>query len=328
MAMRPTYISPSIQRHLGYTVDEALALKMEQVFSPQSYASAMDMLTAELVRENEPGNDPDRGRLLEVELVHKTGCLVPFEIHYSGIREGDGRLVEVVAVARDITVRRAAEEFRLFSARRTVAALQQTVRALSILGEMRDSYTAAHQRRVAGLVWAMGDAMGLNDHALQGLRLAGLIHDIGKVHVPAEILTRPGRLSPAEFEIIKTHPAAGYEVLSGIEFPWAIAETVYQHHERLDGSGYPRGLGGDDIIPEARILAVADVVEAIASDRPYRPALGADTALSEISTNKGRLYDASVVDACLKVFREGYQLDDECREPGLSTIGAQATPEA
>ena len=134
------------------------------------------------------------------------------------------------------------------------------------------------------------------------LRLAGLIHDVGKVNVPAEILANPGRLSEAEFSIIKSHPLAGYKILKTIEFPWPLAQIVYQHHERIDGSGYPLGLSGEDIILEARILAVADVVEAMSSHRPYRPALGVDAAMQEIKQNRGILYDVNVVDACLWLF--------------------------
>jgi len=312
--MRPTYVSPSIERQLGYTVDEAMTLSMESLFAPDSYQRAMQLVAAELVRDEIPGVDPGRTELLEVELVHRDGRHVPFEIHYSALRDADGKPAEIVAIARDITSRRAAEQFRAASAQRMLGTLQQTVRSLAALGEMRDSYTAAHQQRVADLAHVIGTAFGLDAHTLQGLKSAGLIHDIGKVRVPAEILTKPGGLSFAESEIMKTHPAVGYEVLSGIDFPWPIAEAVFQHHERLDGSGYPRGLVDSQIIPEARILAVADVVEAIASARPYRAALGTGVALREISSHKGTLYDASVVDACIKVFQGGYRLEKQAED--------------
>jgi PAS domain S-box-containing protein/putative nucleotidyltransferase with HDIG domain len=311
MTMRPTYISPSIQRHLGYTASEGMNLNMEDVFSPESYRQAMLLLAAELARDDQPDLDPDRGSLLEIEMVHKDGHYVPFEVHYSAIRDSRGKPVEIVAIARNIATRRADEEFRTESTRRQLEALRQTVRSLAALGEMRDSYTAIHQRRVAVLACAIGEAIGLDTDALEGLRIAGLIHDIGKVRVPAEILTRPGRLTSAEIEIIKTHPYVGYQVLSGIDFPWAIADMVYQHHERLDGSGYPLGLTEDRIIPGARILAVADVVEAIASDRPYRAALGTEAALEEISKKRGVQYDASAVDACLALFQQGYRLEED-----------------
>jgi putative nucleotidyltransferase with HDIG domain len=170
--------------------------------------------------------------------------------------------------------------------------------------EMRDPYTAGHQRRVAQLACAIATEMGLPDEQIEGLRLAGLIHDMGKMTVPAGILNRPGELSNFQWGLIKAHPQIGYDILKDLDFPWPLADIVLQHHERLDGSGYPQGLSDGEIMVEARILAVADVVVAMASHRPYRPARGIDAALEEISQNSGRLYDAEVVDACLKLFTE------------------------
>lgn len=175
---------------------------------------------------------------------------------------------------------------------------------MAATAQMRDPYTAGHQKRVTQLATAIATEMGLSKDDINGLRLAGLVHDIGKTGVPAEILSNPLKLSGAEFSIIKTHPEAGYDILKLIKFPQPVAETVHQHHERLDGSGYPRGIKGGDIILEARILAVADVVEAMSSHRPYRPAIGLDKALQEITENKGVLYDATAVDACLKLYQE------------------------
>ncbi len=185
-----------------------------------------------------------------------------------------------------------------------VKALKDMVEAMAMIVEMRDPYTAGHQRRVTQLACAIGKKMCLSEDQANALRLAGLIHDIGKVRVPSEILTNPDGLAEAEFNMIKVHPLAGYKILSTIEFPWPIAQIVYQHHERMDGSGYPLGLSDGDILLEARILAVADVVEAMSSHRPYRPALGRDRALSEITQKKGVLYDTDVVDACLWLFTE------------------------
>jgi len=182
--------------------------------------------------------------------------------------------------------------------------LDNAVTAIAATVEMRDPYTAGHQRRVARLAVAIAREMGLPDDQVQGLRMAGVVHDIGKIHVPAEILSSPAKLSNAEFEIIKTHPLAGYEILKVIDFPWPVAEIVYQHHEKLDGSGYPRGLKGEEILLEARILTVADVVEAMTSHRPYRPGFGVFPALQEISRNKGKFYDAAAVEACLRIFME------------------------
>ncbi len=182
--------------------------------------------------------------------------------------------------------------------------LESAIGALAATVEQRDPYTAGHQRRVAGLAVAIGREMGFADDRLTGLHVAGTIHDIGKISVPAEILSRPGKLSSVEFELIKGHAQAGYEIIKGVDFPWPVAQAIWQHHERLDGSGYPRGLKGDQVILDARILAVADVVEAMSSHRPYRAGLGVDFALKEIEDKRGQLFDPAVVDACLRVFRE------------------------
>lgn len=178
-----------------------------------------------------------------------------------------------------------------------IQVLEQTV-------EIRDPYTAGHQRRVADLACTVAEEMGLSDDRIDGIRIAGIIHDIGKIYVPAEILSKPRRLSQIEFNLIKTHPQVGFDVLKAIDFPWPVAKIILQHHERLDGSGYPHNLSAGDILLEAKILGVADVVEAMASHRPYRPSLGVDEALKEISKNKGILYEPVVVDACSQVFEE------------------------
>jgi PAS domain S-box-containing protein/putative nucleotidyltransferase with HDIG domain len=188
--------------------------------------------------------------------------------------------------------------------RRIQVTMESTIQALASTVEFRDPYTAGHQRRVAQLSMAIGREMGLSDDCVNGLYLAAIVHDIGKIRVPAEVLTRPGRLSSIEFEMVKTHVEAGYEILKAIDFPWPIADVVRQHHERLNGTGYPNGLRGDELLLESRILAVADVVEAIASFRPYRPALGVDVALAEIEAGRGAVFDSNVVDACVRQFRE------------------------
>jgi putative nucleotidyltransferase with HDIG domain len=176
--------------------------------------------------------------------------------------------------------------------------------------ETRDPYTAGHQIRSANLARTIATEMGLSQEKIEGIRMAGSIHDIGKLSIPAEILSKPTKLSEIEFSLIKEHARQGYEMLKNVESPWPLAEIVYQHHERMDGSGYPRNLKGNDILIEARILNVADVVEAMASHRPYRPALGIDAALEEIEKNRGILYDKTVVDVCLTLFRKkGFQLE-------------------
>ena len=232
----------------------------------------------------------------------------------SGIGEvikENGRPVGIQVIAQDITERKEAEEQADLSTQQLLKALEDMVEALAVTVESRDPYTAGHQRRVAQIACAIASDMGLAEDQLVGIRLAGLIHDVGKVRVPSEILTNPDGLTEAEMRIVRTHPMVGYEILKNIDFPWPIAKAVLQHHERLDGSGYPLGLSEEEIITEARILAVADVVEAMASHRPYRPGLGIDKALNEIECNRGRLYDSAAVDSCVKLFKnKGFELQD------------------
>jgi len=188
--------------------------------------------------------------------------------------------------------------------------LEQAVAAIALTIEKRDPYTAGHQRRTALLAVAIAKLLGLPSKQQEGLYFGGLVHDIGKINVPVEILNRPGRISELEYQIIKSHPEVGYEIMKDIEFPWPVAQMIHQHHERLDGSGYPLGLKGDAILLEARILSVADVVEAIASHRPYRPGLGIDVALEEIVSHRGVFFDEAAVDACVRLFREeGYRFE-------------------
>lgn len=187
---------------------------------------------------------------------------------------------------------------------KTQSTLQGTVQAMALALEARDPYTSLHQQRVALLACAIAKEMNLAQDEIAGIHMAALVHDLGKIYLPAEILSRPGRLSEVEFTMIKTHPQVGYNILKELEFSYPIALTVLQHHERIDGSGYPRGVHYEDIIPGVRILAVADVVEAMASHRPYRPALGVDKAMEEIWQKKGVLYDPAVAEACTRLFTE------------------------
>lgn len=189
--------------------------------------------------------------------------------------------------------------------RRLQGTLNQVVLTLSRIVEYRDPYTAGHQQRVAGLSLAIAERMGLRQEQREGLRIAALLHDIGKLAVPVEILSKPGRLNEHEFELVKTHPAIGYRILSEIDFPWPVAEVVYQHHERLDGSGYPRGLRGEEILLEARIIGVADVTEAMLNHRPYRPAYPLGEVIEELTKNKGILYDPDVVEVCTELLSTG-----------------------
>ena len=246
---------------------------------------------------------------VEYEVVDKKGKRWCLQLYNKNIYDAEGLLVASDVVAHDITERKQAEvklQQTLDSLRKAHSA---TIKVMVSAVEMRDPYTSGHQARSADIARAIATEMGLSKEQIDGIRLAGSIHDIGKLSVPAEILSKPAKLTDLEFSLIKEHPQVGYEMLKNVESPWPLAQIVYQHHERMNGSGYPRNLKGDEIIIEARIMGVADVVEAIASHRPYRPSRGIDFALEEIEKNKGILYDAAVADACLKLFREkGYQL--------------------
>jgi PAS domain S-box-containing protein len=216
----------------------------------------------------------------------------------------DGETQQIITIVRDVSERRLSEEALRASERSLDQALEGTVGVMGALAEMRDPYTAGHEQLVTRLAMAIGERMGLPEQSRRALRLAGQVHDIGKIAVPAEILSKPGRLSDMEFQLVRRHPQVGYEILSGIEFRLPIADIVHQHHERVDGSGYPQGLTGEQMLPEARILAVADVIEAMASHRPYRPALGIEAALEEVERGRGSVYDPDVVDACLAMVRD------------------------
>jgi PAS domain S-box-containing protein/putative nucleotidyltransferase with HDIG domain len=220
--------------------------------------------------------------------------------------DSKGDIVEYQSVGRDISDRKRMEESLKISSERFEKVLDETVRVLAGTMRIRDVYTADHQEGVAQLAWAMGEEMGLAEDALKGLWMAALIHDIGKLHIPGEILNKPTTLTALEYEIVKRHPEVGSETLRGISFPWPIAQIVSQHHERMDGSGYPRGLKGRQILREVRILSVADVIEAMCSHRPFRPAYPLEAALDTIRSGAGTLFDMKVVDACLRVFEKGF----------------------
>lgn len=285
-----SFINPVAQRITSWEEKEALGQKFEQVFC--------------LKNQHGPVSSFEPFSLQEAVLISKNGMEIPIEQTIAPLpadrEDNPGRVI----VFRDITSRKKVERELQDSWARLQRALQGTVQAISTTIEMRDPYTAGHQRRVAKLAEAIARELGLPAEGVEGLKLAAEIHDIGKIYVPSEILSKPTKLTELEYTIIKTHPQAGYEILKNIEFPWPIAQIVLQHHERINGSGYPNGLKDGEILPEARILAVADVVEAMSSHRPYRPAFGIDRALEEIKLNRGALYGAPEVDACLRLITE------------------------
>jgi PAS domain S-box-containing protein len=209
----------------------------------------------------------------------------------------------------DVTVRKQAEEELKHGFKELELTLEATINAMAVIVETRDPYTAGHQRGVAHLACAIAEEQGLPQEKIDGIRMSAAIHDIGKICVPTEILSKPGKLDDIEFNLIKNHPMVGYNILKEMKFRCPVAQTVLQHHERINGSGYPMGLMGEEILIESRILSVADVVEAMASYRPYRPALGIDAALDEIDQNKGILYDPNIAESCLSLFHDkGFKL--------------------
>lgn len=242
-------------------------------------------------------------------VTHLPGGHAHLSATASVLRSAEGEIVAAIECIRDDTERRSLAEEHDRSVVRIRRTLGATVQAMAKAVEARDPYTSGHQRRVADLARSIAHEMGLSAEQIDGIRVAGIIHDIGKMSVPSSILSKPSRLTEVEFELIQTHAEAGHQILKDLDFPWPIATIIRQHHERMNGSGYPRGLLGDEILVEARILAVADVVEAMASHRPYRPTLGLEKALEEIAGGRGTLYDPEVVAACMRLFRErGYNL--------------------
>ncbi len=240
----------------------------------------------------------------EVQMARPDGTPVWVSLTVESVFDEAGRVQESRSSIIDISERKAAETERKAFVEHTERSLLQTIQAIALTIEKRDPYTAGHQQRTAELATAIARCMGMDEAFIKGLRLGAMIHDIGKVYVPTEILNRPGKLDEVQFMLIRSHPQVGYDIVKGIEFPWPLAQMVVQHHERLDGSGYPYGIKGDEIRLEARILAVADVVEAMASHRPYRSALTLEDAIGEITSGRGRLYDSEVVDACLQLLND------------------------
>ena len=236
--------------------------------------------------------------------ISLSGKKVPIDFSISPISDINGEKSGSVIILRDDTERVISELKLKESYLQIKKSVDGIIQAMSQMLETRDPYTAGHQRRVADIARNIAIEMNLTEKQVEGIFMAGMVHDVGKISIPTEILSKPGRLSSIEFDLIKTHPQIGYDILKSIEFPWPLAEMVYQHHERFNGSGYPRGLSGDGILLGARIICVADVVEAMASSRPYRDALGIDKALSEISDKKGKLFDKDVVEICIRIFME------------------------
>jgi PAS domain S-box-containing protein len=292
-----TYSSPQVHDLLGYTAEEVIGKTPFELMPPDE--------VGRLKAEFQSCVDGKKSLLLVENVnLHKNGKLVYLETSGVPILDTQGVYKGYRGVDRDITERKEAERERHASAQKQQQILLQTIEAIASTVEARDPYTAGHQKRVARLASAIAGEMGLPADTTQAIYLASTVHDLGKIRIPAEILSKPGRLNDIEFELVKTHPQTGYDIIKDIQFPWPIAQMVLQHHERQDGSGYPNGMKSNEILLEAKIIAVADVVEAMSSHRPYRPGLGLDAALDEILKHRGRLYDAAVVDCCLALFRD------------------------
>ena len=287
------YVNEAAYKSRGYEKEELLA-KVSLPCRPRNMPQTGSNVLSELL---------DKGEVIfESAHFRKDGSIMPVEIHARVFDLDDRPLI--LSAARDITERKQAETQVRQGLDSLHQALQGTVVALANTVEIKDPYTAGHQRRVAQLSCAMARELGWSPDRVEGIQVLCFLHDMGKIAVPAEILNKPGKISPTEFSLIKVHPQVGYDILKDIAFPWPVAQGVLQHHERLDGSGYPSGLTAEEITPEAKILAVADVVEAMASHRPYRPALGIDQALEEITQNRGKLYDPDAVDVCVRLLTE------------------------
>jgi len=293
------YLNMAAYSSRGYSRDELMGMNIYDLESP-AYKKMVRKRNRELIK---------RGvTIFESAHVCKDKSLMPVEIKSRIVKSNGEKLV--LSVARDITERKRGQEELERSYQKLQRAMEGTTLAFELATEMRDPYTSGHQRRVTKLACAIAVEMGISKERIEGLHMAGSIHDVGKMYVPSEILSKPGQLTDAEFSLIKVHPQAGHDILKAAEAPWPVDEIVLQHHERMDGSGYPCGLSGENILLEARILAIADVVEAMSSHRPYRPGFPVDTALLEITQKKGILYDCDAVNACMSLFTEkGYQLD-------------------
>ncbi len=288
------------ERMTGYAREKILSIKADQLHPPDAVDATMESF------KKQAGG---WSGIVESEVLAALGKRIPVSISAALVRIGGKTYLQ--GIFRDMTEKKKAELELKASYAKAQKVMEGVIQAMAATVEMRDPYTAGHQRRVAKLATAIAKDMGLLAGDVEGVYMAGVIHDLGKIYVPSEILAKPGRISEMEFSMIKMHPKVGYDILKNIEFPWPVADIVLQHHERMDGSGYPDGLKGEAILVQARIIAVADVVEAMASHRPYRPALGIDVALDEISKGSGTRYDENAAAQSVTLFKDkGFKLEE------------------
>lgn len=292
-------LSDSLCTMLGYTRAELMGAHVSlwnAQWSPLELQSVLGKLAAKADRSE-----------FETRHRRKDGTILDVEVSGQRLELSGDTLLYLSA--RDVTEKRRADRQILDQIEQLKSSVMSTVEVATVLNEMRDPYTAGHERRVAAIAAAIGAHLGFDENRQEGLRVAGHLHDVGKVIVPSEILSKPGKLGALEHQMIQGHAQAGFDVLKNVKFPWPVAEVALQHHERMDGGGYPQGLKGEAILLEARIMAVADVVEAMSSHRPYRSGLGIEEALAEVEGGGGTKYDRTVVEACLTLFREkGYSI--------------------
>jgi PAS domain S-box/uncharacterized domain HDIG len=292
-----TYANPAIEGILGYQPEEIIGKYFVDITRKEDVPKFLKAFKQ--VRDRKQTIKEEIGILL-----HKDGTERYFSISGAPNFDSEGNFIGLVGTFKNLTEIRRSEMELKRSLEKLQSAMSSTIDAISLIVESRDPYTAGHQKRVAKLAVAIAGEMGLSEEKIDLIRMGSLIHDIGKIYIPSEILTKPARLGDLEFSMIKSHPTVGYNILNKVDFIPVIVDIVYQHHERIDGSGYPLGISGDKIFLESRIVAVADTVEAMASNRPYRPARGTSVALNEIKKQRGTALDAEVVDACLKLFEE------------------------
>jgi PAS domain S-box-containing protein len=290
------YVNPRASEMSGFSANELINSPIAGHLIPQENDELRDRNGRDTAGEKD-------AQIYETVFRHKDGRRINVEINAAAITYQD-KSADLIII-RDVTQRRHTEEELNQTLGKLRKAMGATIQAVSLTIESRDPYTAGHQRRVADLARAIASKMELPREEIDGLRMGASVHDLGKISIPAEILSKPGRLNENEFRLIKNHPQVGYNILKQIDFPWPIAEMVLQHHERMNGSGYPHGLSGEEILLTSRILGVADVVEAMVSHRPYRTAHTLDEAMSEIAVNRGTLYDSTAVDACVKILEHG-----------------------
>ncbi|HEX7320198.1 MAG TPA: PAS domain S-box protein [bacterium] len=289
------YANPRMAEIFGFAIEEFVGTQFTQYVHPDEIERIVERYKLRLEGENVEKH-------YDMVLRHKDGRMINAEVN-ADVVPYQGAIADLVFIT-DVTDRIRAQTDLQFSLAKLQNLLSDTIKAIAKVVEMKDAYTAGHQRQVTKLACAIAQEMGLTSNQIEGIRLAGLVHDIGKISAPAEILSKPSALSEIEYALVKMHSQVGHDILKEINFPWPIAQILLQHHERYNGSGYPNGLRGESILLEARVLGVADVVEAIAAHRPYRAALGIDAALAEIINKRGTAFDPVVVDACVRLFRE------------------------